>query len=102
MDFLTAALGSALLLAAIWLGSALAVPFIARARGGNLLHWSAYGFFLGPVGLLLLMRMVHPCPHCRAKVLRGVKTCPSCQQSIPPLDPERNPVGSFWSYRRNW
>lgn len=102
MDLVTAVFSIALLLGAIWLGSAFLALFVARARGGNLLPWIAYSFLLGPVALALVLRLAHPCPKCQAKVLRGVRVCPACQHPIPPLRPEDNPVGSFWSYRRNW
>ncbi|MBI2504498.1 MAG: hypothetical protein HYW07_14850 [Candidatus Latescibacteria bacterium] len=102
MDLLALLLGAALIFGACWLGCGLAAFFAARARGGNPLHWAAYGFFLGPFALVLAYKLTHPCPHCQVKILRGLRTCPACTQPIPQLSDEQNPKGSFWSYRRSW
>ncbi len=102
MDLVDLLLAFGLLAAFVWLGSGAAGFLVARSRGGNQAHWAAYALFLGPLGLLLACRLSYPCPHCRAPILRGLRTCPSCQQHLPQLSDEQNPKGSFWSYRRSW
>jgi hypothetical protein len=102
MDLISALLGIALFAAGCWLGAGLAAFWVARARGGDPLHWAAYAFFLGPIGLMLAYKLTHLCPHCQAKVLRGLRNCPFCARSIPQLSEDQNPRGSFWSYRRSW
>lgn len=102
MDLISVLLGIALVVVAFWLGTGLAAYLFARARGGNPLHWAAYGLFLGPFGLFLAYKLTHSCPHCQAKILHGLRNCPACSQPIPQLSDDQNPKGSFWSYRRSW
>lgn len=102
MDLVDALLCIALVFVLCWLGSGLGAFLIAQGRGGNPAHWAAYGFFLGPFGLFLAYKLTHSCPHCQAKILRGLRSCPACSQPIPQLSDDENPKGSFWSYRRSW
>ena len=102
MDLIDVLLGVVFVFAVLWLGSGLWGFVVARSRGGNPAHWAAYAVFLGPFGLLLAFKLSYPCPHCNAKILRGLRTCPCCNQPLPQLGDEENPKGSFWSYRRSW
>ena len=102
MDLLELFFIIALLLGVGWGGCGLATFLIARSRGGPPLNWAISGFLLGPIGLLLVLKMTRRCPHCQVKVLHGLRSCPSCSQNIPQLNTEQNPQGSLWSYRRNW
>ena len=86
--------------AILWLALAAATTFIAHRRGGKVLHWVLLGLLLGPVGLFLVVKHAHVCPHCQSRVLRGIYTCPQCHRDVPRL--EENPVGPLWTYRRNW
>lgn len=102
MDLFAVLLGIAFFVVACWLGTGLAAFLIARTRGGNSLHWAAYGAFLGPFGLFLAYKLTYSCPYCQAKLLRGLRHCPACAQPLPQLSDDQNPKGSFWSYRRSW
>lgn len=95
--FIFVAIGSFVL----WMGCAIATATIAHQRGASAYLWMGFGTMLGPVGLLLVLKvMVHECPHCQAPVLRAVFCCPRCKGEIPHL--ENNPIGPFWTYRRHW
>lgn len=85
----------------LWMGCAIATARLAHKRGASAYLWMAFGVMLGPVGLLLVLKvMVHECPHCQAPVLRAVFRCPRCGNEVPRL--EKNPIGPFWTYRRHW
>lgn len=102
MELIDLLLLTALVTGILWLGSGFAAFLVARSRGGDQAHWAAFGVFLGPFGLLLAYKLSYPCPQCRAPILRGLRTCPSCHNPIPQLGEDQNPRGSFWSYRRGW
>ncbi len=102
VEFLALIARIAMILAATWLLSAVAASIIARNRGGNRVHWVLLSLLLGPFAILLTLKLVRPCPHCQAKVLREVRTCPKCHKSIPKIQPQDNPMGPLWTYRRNW
>ena len=100
-DVLTVALAVGLLSIAAWIGCGVVSAVIARRRGASAYSWVALGFLLGPVGLFLVLKVLaHACPACSAPVLRAVRQCPNCGDDIPRL--EYNPVGPFWTYRRDW
>lgn len=88
--------------ATLWAGTAGITVWLARRRGGSALKWGLFGLLLGPLGVLLALRMVRPCPRCAAPVLREIHDCPRCGAQIPRLDPGQNPSGPLWSYRRDW
>ena len=91
----------AFLWAVVWLGCGAAAAVLAKRRGERAWRWIVLGLLLGPVGLLLVLKVLaHQCPHCRAPVLRAVYTCPQCGLAVPRLD--HNPVGPLWTYRRDW
>jgi endogenous inhibitor of DNA gyrase (YacG/DUF329 family) len=101
MDLVRGLLLAGVLFALVWVASAVVTAALARRRGGPVGQWVFLGFLLGPIGLLLVLRvMAHCCPHCRAPVLRGVRRCPRCGEEVPRL--EDNPVGPLWTYRRDW
>lgn len=85
-----------------WLAIAGTTFWLARRRGGAPGKWAALALLLGPVGLWLVLRLVRPCPACGATVLREVATCPACGAPIPRRDPDQNPAGPLWSYRKDW
>lgn len=85
-----------------WLVTASVTLRIAHKRGGKLLHWTVLGLLLGPAGIYLVLRQVQICPHCQAKALRGVYSCPQCRQELPRLNPDDNPAGPLWTYRKDW
>ena len=100
-DWLLVALAAGAFSAAAWVGCGLVAARVAHRRGASLRGWIAIGMLLGPVGLFLIYRVLnHTCLHCGAPVLRAVRICPLCNESIPRL--EHNPVGPFWTYRRDW
>ena len=76
--------------------------YIARKKGGKPAQWALFGLLLGPVGIYLTAWLDRPCPTCQRRVLRDVLVCPGCGEEIPRRDPEDNPVGPLWTYRRNW
>jgi endogenous inhibitor of DNA gyrase (YacG/DUF329 family) len=85
----------------IWLGLGIISATVACRRGGRIFQWGVFGVLLGPVGLFLVFRVLaHKCPSCNAPVLRAVRICPRCGEFIPRL--KHNPVGPFWTYRRDW
>ena len=84
-----------------WLLCGVAVAVMARRRGGGAGPWILLGILLGPIGLYVILKVMHHhCGACQIPVLRGVRHCPSCGEKIPRL--EHNPVGPMWSYRRDW
>jgi len=100
-DWMLVALAAGALSTAAWVGCGLVAARAAHRRGASLHSWIAIGMLLGPVGLFLIYRVLnHTCPHCGAPVLRAVRICPPCNESIPRL--KHNPVGPFWTYRRDW
>ena len=100
-DWMLVALAAGALSTAAWVGCGLVAARVAHRRGASLRSWIAIGMLLGPVGLFLIYRVLnHTCPHCGAPVLRAVRICPHCNESIPRL--KHNPVGPFWTYRRDW
>ena len=86
----------------LWLTTSIATLIIAHRRGGSTLFWISLALLLGPVGLFLVLRLAQSCPHCQTKVLRGIHTCPQCCRDLPRMNPDDNPVGPFWTYRRDW
>ncbi|MFT5090752.1 MAG: endogenous inhibitor of DNA gyrase (YacG/DUF329 family) [Candidatus Latescibacterota bacterium] len=91
----------ALLSFVLWMACAIATAAIAHKRGDNAYIWMAFGVMLGPVGLLLVLKILaQECPHCQAPVLRAVFRCPGCGKEVPHL--KENPMGPFWTYRRHW
>ena len=86
----------------VWLATAGATLWLAHRRGGSPGRWTVYGLLLGPVGIVLALRHVRPCPGCGATVLNEVRVCPACGHDIPRRDPADNPVGPLWSYRKDW
>ncbi len=85
----------------IWLGLGMISAAVACRLGGSIFQWVVFGVLLGPVGLLLVFRILaHKCSSCDAPVLRAVRICPRCGESI--LRLKHNPVGLFWTYRRDW
>lgn len=102
MSILTLIVPFLLALVAIWLASAGVTLYTARKKGGNPSQWALLGLLLGPVGIYLTTRLDRPCPSCQAPVLRDVLICPGCGSDIPRRDPEDNPKGPLWTYRRNW
>ena len=92
----------ALFLAVLWLTGSIITLYLARNRGGKMLHWLLLSLLLGPFGILLTLKLVQTCPHCLTKVLREVRICPQCQGKIPRIDADDNPSGPLWTYRRNW
>ena len=85
----------------VWLSCAIWTASAAIKRGGRPLHWFLLGLFLGPVGPLIVLRVLtQGCPHCRSPVLRSVYVCPNCGKDVPRL--EKNPEGALWTYHRNW
>ena len=102
MEFFALLVKLVLILGIVWLSGAITTLIIAINRGGNMVHWTLFSFLLGPFGIFLALKLTWSCPHCRTKILREVRTCPKCQQSIPRMRPGDNPLGPFWTYRRNW
>jgi len=85
----------------IWLGCATWTAAAAIKRGGRTLQWVFLGALLGPVGPLIVLRVLsHRCPNCDSPVLRSVHLCPACNTEVPRL--ATNPAGAMWTYRRNW
>ena len=69
--------------------------------GGATAPWILLGALLGPVGIYLIVKVMHhQCDACKKPVLRGVRLCPECGSDIARL--EHNPVGPMWTYRRDW
>ncbi len=101
MDLWTIA-GLIVALIVLWLVATAITIRIAHKRGGKLLHWTVLGLLLGPAGILLVLRQVQICPHCQSKVLRGIYACPQCRQELPRMNPDDNPVGPLWTYRKGW
>lgn len=99
---LTVTLFAVLALTVAWLACAIASVLIAKTRGGNPLQWIVLGLLLGPIGLGLVLKLAVSCPCCESKVLRSVRTCPSCSKTIPVLASGDNPPGPLWTYRRDW
>ncbi len=100
-DFLLVALIGGGLSVVVWIGCGISAALTARRWGARLVNWLFFGALLGPVALYLVHRVLnHSCPHCQAPVLRAVRICPGCGSQIPRL--EHNPVGPFWTYRRDW
>ncbi|MBN63172.1 MAG: hypothetical protein CME20_17595 [Gemmatimonadetes bacterium] len=84
-----------------WLGCGAAAAVMARRRGGATAPWILLGALLGPVGIYLIVKVMHhQCDACKKPVLRGVRQCPGCGDDIARL--EHNPVGPMWTYRRDW
>ena len=84
-----------------WLGFGIIALKIACGRGGRVFQWAVFGILLGPVALFLVLRvMAHRCPSCNVSILRAIHICISCVEPIPRL--KNNPVGPFWTYRRDW
>jgi hypothetical protein len=102
MEFVALIAKIALFLGVVWLAGSVITLFLARKRGGNILHWLLLSLLLGPVGILLTLKLAQPCPHCQTKVLREVHICPQCERQIPRIGSDDNPTGPLWSYRRNW
>ena len=74
---------------------------ISLRRGGATAPWILLGALLGPVGIYLIVKVMHhQCDACKKPVLRGVRQCPGCGDDIARL--EHNPVGPMWTYRRDW
>lgn len=85
----------------VWLSCAVWTAVAATKRGGRTPQWLLLGLLLGPVGPLIVLRVLsHGCPHCHFPVLRSVHVCPDCGKAIPRL--EKNPEDALWTYRRNW
>ena len=84
-----------------WFGFGAVAAVMARRRGGGTVPWILLGALLGPIGLYMILKVMHNhCVTCQAPVLRGVRHCPVCAAEIPRL--ENNPVGPMWTYRRDW
>lgn len=85
----------------VWLSSAVWTAAAAIKRGGRPPQWLFLGLLLGPVGPLIVLRVLtQGCPHCHAPVLRSVHVCPDCGKDVPRL--EKNSEDALWTYRRNW
>ena len=85
----------------VWLLFGMWTAIVATRRGGRGLHWVFIGVFLGPLGPLVVLKVLtHHCPSCQAKVLRAVSECPNCGREVPRM--AENPDGPLWTYRRNW
>ena len=102
MDPLALVAYTAFTVVVLWLLCATITAWIAHRRGAALWQWSLLGLLLGPIGIVLVLRLARDCPACGARVLRAVRTCPGCGEPIPVLAEDENKAGPLWTYRRDW
>ncbi len=101
-DLVTWLLFGAGIVGALWLFFAIWTMRIAQRRGGRTGRWFLYGLLLGPIGVVLAIWMVRPCPTCGMIVLRDVLVCPSCGKDVPRLQSEENSEDYLKTYRKTW